>query len=75
VEPLKLALLEIVRLTGESTNVVYNAIAAGHLKTFVVGRRRFARPKDVRAWVDFLEARSNAGKPVQYRARPRLETK
>lgn len=68
-EPLKLSLEEIVRLTGESRALIHDAINAGHLKTFLVGRRRFARPADVRAWVDFLEAQSDAGTPVAYRAR------
>lgn len=68
-EPLKLSLQEIAETTRESVNVVYDAIAAGHLETFLVGRRRFARPAAVRKWVDFLEAQSNAGKPVVYRAR------
>jgi hypothetical protein len=69
-EALKVSLNEVVRATGESMAVVYDAIRAGHLETFLVGRRRFARPEKVRAWVDYLEAQSNAGRPVSYRARP-----
>jgi len=68
-EPLKLSLAQICAASGESTHVVYDAINAGHLQTFLVGRRRFARPDAVRKWIDFLEAQSNAGKPVVYRAR------
>ena len=68
-ETLKVPLRGICEASGGSVNVVYDAIAAGHLKTFLVGRRRFARPKDVRAWIDMLEAESNAGRPVIYRAR------
>jgi hypothetical protein len=68
-ERLKLGIAEIVAATGESTHVVYDAINAGHLQTFLVGRRRFARPEAVRNWIDFLEAQSNAGKPIVYRAR------
>jgi hypothetical protein len=68
-EPLKLTREEICRLSGESLSVVEDAINAGHLKTFLVGRRRFARPGAVRAWVDFLEAQSDAGSPVCYRRR------
>ena len=68
-EPLKVGLQAISEATGESMAVIFDAINAGHLKTFLVGRRRFARPADVRAWVDFLEAQSDAGKPVVYRAR------
>lgn len=68
-EPLKISLQSVAAATGESVAVVYDAINAGHLKTFLVGRRRFARPADVRAWVDFLQAESDAGRPVVYRAR------
>lgn len=70
IEPLKLSLQAIAEATGESLPLIYDAIAAGHLDTFLVGRRRFAKPVAVRAWVDFLEAQSKAGKPVVYRARP-----
>lgn len=66
---LKLSIRRIAEVTGESTPVIYDAITCGHLKTFLVGRRRFARPAAVRAWVDFLEKESNAGRPVSYRAR------
>lgn len=68
-EQLKIPLVDIPRVAGESLAVVYDAINAGHLKTFLVGRRRFARPESIRAWVDYLEAQSNAGTPVTYRAR------
>lgn len=68
-DQLKIPLGEIPRIAGESLAVVYDAISAGHLKTFLVGRRRFARPEAIRAWVDFLEAQSEAGQPVIYRAR------
>jgi len=69
-EKLKLSMSEVSEVSEESPSVVYDAINAGHLKTFLVGRRRFARPAAVRKWIDFLEAQSNAGKPVVYRARP-----
>jgi hypothetical protein len=68
-EPLKLSRAEICRLSGESLSIVEDAINAGHLKTFLVGRRRFARPEHVREWIDFLESESNAGRPVCYRKR------
>jgi hypothetical protein len=68
-EALKLPLDEISTVARESRSVVYNAIACGHLKTFVVGRRRFARPADVRAWIEFLQRESDAGRPVVYRPR------
>ncbi len=70
-DQLKIPLAEIPRVAGESLAVVYDAINAGHLETFLVGRRRFARPEAIRAWIDYLEAQSNAGRPVKYRARSR----
>jgi hypothetical protein len=73
-EPLKLSLAQICETSGESLHVIYDAINAGHLNTFLVGRRRFARPEAVRKWVDYLEAQSNAGKPVIYRARSGVRT-
>ncbi len=69
IEPLKLSIEQIVCLTGEGEPTIHRAIRAGHLRTFIVGRRRFARPSDVRAWVDFLQAESDAGRPVVYRPR------
>jgi len=72
IEPLKLGIQQIAAATGESVPTIYSAIQAGHLDTFVVGRRRFARPAAVRAWVDHLEAESNAGRPVSYRSREAL---
>jgi len=68
-EKLKLSLRDIVELTGEGLPLIHDAINAGHLETFLVGRRRFARPAAVSAWIDFLESRSKAGAPVSYRAR------
>jgi hypothetical protein len=70
IEPFKLPLRAVAELTGECLPLIHDAINAGHLETFLVGRRRFARPEAVKAWVDFLESRSKAGKPVAYRARP-----
>jgi hypothetical protein len=57
---LKVPLAEIPAIARESLAVVYDAIHAGHLNTFLVGRRRFARPEAICA---------NAGSPVTYRAR------
>ena len=68
-EPLKLSIEQIVALTGEGEPTIHRAIKAGHLRTFLVGRRRFARPSDVRAWVDMLQEASDAGQPVVYRPR------
>ncbi len=70
-EQLKVSIEGIIAATGESRAIVYDAINAGHLKTFLVGRRRFAKPQAVHAWVDFLEAESAAGRPIVYRARER----
>jgi hypothetical protein len=69
IELLKWSLRQISEATGESLPLIHDAINEGHLKTFLVGRRRFARPADVRAWIDFLQAESDAGRPVSYRAR------
>jgi len=68
-ERLKLSLKDIADATGESMSVIHDAVNAGHLATFIVGRRRFARPAAVRAWVNYLEQQSQAGTPVMYRAR------
>lgn len=69
-QKLKLSLQEISAATGESLPLIHDAINAGHLRTFVVGRRRFARPLDVEKWITYLQKQSDAGKPVKYRARP-----
>lgn len=74
-QPLKLGIQQIVEITGESIPTIYSAISAGHLETFLVGRRRFARPEAVRKWIDFLERRSNEGRPVAYRARVRQDAR
>jgi hypothetical protein len=66
---LKVTVDEIVESTGESRTLVHHAVKAGHLRTFVVGRRRFAKPEDVQKWVDFLQAESDAGRPVSYQSR------
>lgn len=66
---LKLSIDEIADATGEARPLIYRAIAEGHLRTFLVGRRRFAKPDDVAAWVDFLQRESDAGRPVKYQQR------
>ncbi len=68
-QKLKWSLQEISEVTGESLPLIHDAVNAGHLRTFVVGRRRFAKPVAVEAWIDFLEKQSDAGKPVKYRSR------
>lgn len=72
-QPLKLSLQAIREATGESLAIIYDAINAGHLQTFLVGRRRFARPEAVASWVSYLESESNAGRPVCYRRRSNTE--
>lgn len=72
-EPLKLSVQQVAQITGESVPTIYSAIQSGDLVTFLVGRRRFARPEAVRGWIDHLEAESNAGRPVSYRSREKLE--
>ena len=74
-ELLKLSPDDISRTTGETAPTIYSAIKAGHLKTFLVGRRRFAMRDDVIAWLTFLKKRSDAGNPVSCRPRdPKGET-
>ena len=70
IELLKLSIQQIEQVTGECRPNIDRAVERGHLKTFLVGRRRFARPEAVRAWIDFLEAESDAGRPVVYRYGP-----
>lgn len=66
---LKLSVDEIAEATGEARPLIYRAISSGHLRTFLVGRRRFAKPEAVSAWIDFLQRESDAGRPVQYQQR------
>lgn len=69
VQLFKLGLSQIAESTGETLPTIHDAIKAGDLETFLVGRRRFAKPEAVQKWVDYLEAQSRAGRPVCYRAR------
>jgi hypothetical protein len=68
-EKLKLSLADICEASGESRTNVEKAIKAGDLQTFVVGRRRFARPEAVRRWVDWLQQQSDKGRPIKYQPR------
>lgn len=70
-EKLKLSMPEIAEVSGENPPLIHKAIKSGDLRTFLVGRRRFARPDDVRAWVDHMQAESDAGRPICYQARDR----
>lgn len=69
VQKFKLSVDEIAEATGEGRPTIYAAIRAGDLRTFLVGRRRFSRPDAVKAWIDYLQAQSDAGHPVGYLAR------
>lgn len=42
---------EVMKVLKLSRQVVYNEINAGRLKTYKVGRRRFASAEAVRAWI------------------------
>lgn len=68
-DKIKLTRQEAADAAGESLSIIDDAIAAGDLKSFVVGRRRFVRPEALRKWVDWLEKESNKGTPVAYRAK------
>lgn len=72
VTKLKMSLADIAEATSEALPLIRAAIKKGELKTFLVGRRRFARPADVEAWVDFLQHESDAGRPVKYQAREQV---
>jgi hypothetical protein len=68
-QKMKLSVDEICSATSEARPLVFAAIRAGHLRTFLVGRRRFAKPADVESWIDFLQRESDAGRPVVYQPR------
>ncbi len=60
---------EIASAADTSLSIVDDAIAAGHLDTFLLGRKRKATVAAVQKWIDYLKAESDAGRPVCYRAR------
>lgn len=60
---------EIASITKQGRPSIYRAIDLGHLKTYLVGRRRFARESAVQAWIDKMEKQSDAGAPIIYRPR------
>lgn len=66
-DKLKYNVHDIVAVSGECRAVVFDAIKAGHLKTFIVGRRRMATPDAVQKWIDYLRRESEKGRPVMYR--------
>lgn len=69
IQPLVLTLREIASATRRDLSTIHAAINAGHLVTYTVGRRRYASPAAVQAWLDFLVKESEAGRPVKYRPR------
>lgn len=68
-EPLQVPLHRFPEITGKSPPTIHAAINAGHLRTYLIGRRRYATMDDLRAWIEFLRAESDAGRPVVYRPR------
>jgi hypothetical protein len=64
-----MSMQDVYAESKQGPHVVNKAIELGHLETFLIGRRRFARPEKFDAWIDFLEAESEAGRPVVYRPR------
>lgn len=45
---------EAIQAARTSRATLYREIAAGRLKTVKLGRRRYVRPEDARAWVASL---------------------
>lgn len=60
---------EIAAAADTSLSIVDDAIAAGHLETFLFGRKRKATLAAVQKWITYIKAESDAGRPVCYRAR------
>ena len=58
VEPVGLSIDDIIIATGLGRTSVYNEIAAGRLRTYKVGRRRFATPEALRQWAAAHESRA-----------------
>ena len=56
----KLSRQQAAERTGEGLNVIDLAIKNGHLKSFVVGRRRFVTPEALQAWTQFAPAPASA---------------
>lgn len=69
-QPMQYSVEQVCEVTQQSRNIVYDAINAGHLKSYLIGRRRWFKPAAVQAWVDYLEREASKGRPVAYRARP-----
>lgn len=68
-QPKVFTVADVCQATRQCDSLVRDAIRSGDLKTFVVGRRHLIRPESVSAWLDHLEAASERGHPIAYRAR------
>ena len=56
IEPVGLGIEDIVRATGLGRSSIYVEIAEGRLRTYKVGRRRFATPEALKEWAKAREA-------------------
>lgn len=64
-----LSINDIASISKQGRPTIYAAINLGHLRTMLIGRRRFAKASDVRAWIDRMQTASDKGHPIAYRAR------
>jgi len=61
IERLSYSIAELRAATGMSRNRLYNAIAAGDLRTFKTGKRRFVTATAAREFITLLERRGGDG--------------
>jgi hypothetical protein len=66
---LKYSIEDVCDIANECRSNVVRAVKLGHLPSFTVGKKKYIRPADVVRWVDFLQAQSDAGRPIRYQAR------
>ena len=59
--PLSYPIAELPAETGVSRSQIYEEIRKGHLQTFKVGARRYARYEAVRDWMARLEQKTGQG--------------
>lgn len=64
-----LGIKDIASVSKQGVPSIYRAIELGHLSTFLIGRRRYARESAVAKWLDYMQKQSDAGTPVTYRPR------
>jgi excisionase family DNA binding protein len=50
VAPVALSIDETIRATGLGRSTIYQEMAAGRLKSFKIGRRRFVSPEALTQW-------------------------